>query len=147
MAAAPTNLSQLNKVVVACLDGHRLKGYLYNFSAMKDYFDLLPQDNPLHERGTRIELKGIKAVFFVRDFAGNRDRKRNNSADQKKHGRKIEVTCRDGEVMLGMTEGYNPQKIGFFMFPVDEDDNNIRAFVVNKNVAAVKWANEPPASR
>jgi small nuclear ribonucleoprotein (snRNP)-like protein len=141
MAAAPTNLSQLNKVVVACLDGRRLKGYLYNFSALKDFFDLLPQENPLQERGTRVDLKDIKAVFFVRDFTGSPDRKRNNSADSKKHGRKIEVSCKDGEVMVGMTEGYNPQKLGFFMFPIDEDDNNIRAFVVNKNVTKVKWVN------
>jgi small nuclear ribonucleoprotein (snRNP)-like protein len=140
MAAAPGNLSQLNKVVVACLDGRRLKGYLYNFSALKDFFDLLPQENPLHERGIRVDLKDIKAVFFVKDFAGSRERKRNDPGDSKKHGRKIEVTCKDGEIMVGMTEGYNPQKLGFFMFPVDEDDNNARLFVINKNVALVKWA-------
>jgi small nuclear ribonucleoprotein (snRNP)-like protein len=140
VATAPSNLSQLNKVVVGCLDGRRLKGYLYNFSALKDCFSLLPQENPLHERGIQILLKDIKAIFFVKDFAGSRDRKRNNSGDSKKHGRKIEVTCKDGEIMIGMTEGYNPQKLGFFLFPLDEEDNNIRAFVINSNVAKVKWA-------
>lgn len=134
-----SNSSQVNRVVVACLDGQRLKGYVYNFSALKDSFDLVPQENPRQERGTRIDLKNIKAVFFVKDFAGSPDRKRNHAGDSKKHGRKIEVTCKDGEVMVGMTEGYNPQKLGFFMFPVDEDDNNIRVFVVSKNVTDVKW--------
>lgn len=140
MAASPINSSQLNRVVVACLDGQRFKGFVYNFSALKDFFDLLPQENTKQERGTRIDLKDIKAVFFVKDFVGSRDRKRNNTGDSKKHGRKIEVTCKDGEIMVGMTEGYNPQKLGFFMFPIDEDDNNIRVFVISRNVANVKWA-------
>lgn len=140
MSSNPQIVSQLNKVVVACMDGRRLKGYAYNFSPLKDEFDLLPPENALHERGTRIKLKDVKAIFFVKDFVGNRDRTRNNSGQTTGHGRRVEVKCKDGETMVGMTEGYNPQKIGFFMFPVDEADNNIRAFVVNQNVDAVKWA-------
>jgi len=139
MTTAPNSLSQLNKVVVACIDGRRLKGYLYNFSALKDFFDLLPQENPLQERGSRIELNSVKAVFFVKDFIGNSDRARSDCKDSKKHGRKIEVKCSDGETLVGMTEGYNPQKLGFFLFPVNDADNNIRAFVINKNVVAAKW--------
>ena len=138
--AAPSSVSQLNKVVVACLDGRRLKGYVFNFSALKDFFDLLPQDNPLQERGNRIDFKDIKAIFFVKDFVGVPDHHRNNDAESSKHGRKIQVKCRDGETMVGMTEGYNPQKLGFFMFPVDEEDNNVRIFVVNKNIVQAKWA-------
>ncbi len=139
MSVAPISLSQLNKVVIALMDGRRLKGYLFNFSALKDSFDLLNIDNPLQERGTRIELKDVKAIFFVKDFTGNPDRHRDGAADPKRHGRKVAVKCKDGETMIGTTEGYNPQKLGFFMFPVDEEDNNIRIFVVNKNVNTVKW--------
>lgn len=137
--SAPTSLSQLNKVVVACMDGRRLKGYLYNFSALKDFFDLLPQENPLNTRGCHVDLKNVKAVFFVKDFVGSPERQQNNSAASDKHGRRIAVTCKDGEVMIGMTEGYNPQKLGFFMFPVDDTDNNIRVFVINMNIVGVKW--------
>ncbi len=137
--SAPTSLSQLNKVVVACMDGRRIKGYLFNFSALKDSFNLLPTDNPLQERGTRVDLKDVKAIFFVKDFTGNPGRQRQDSADPNRHGRKVAVTCKDGEVMMGTTEGYNPQKPGFFMFPADEADNNVRIFVVNKNIISVKW--------
>jgi small nuclear ribonucleoprotein (snRNP)-like protein len=139
VSASPTNLGQLNKVVVAFVDGRRLKGFLYNFSALKDSFDLLPQENPVQSRGERIELNAVKAIFFVKDFTGNRDRSRTASGDSKAHGRKIEVQCHDGETMVGTTEGYNPQKLGFFMFPASEDDNNIRAFVINKNVVKTRW--------
>lgn len=139
MATAPSNLSQLNKAVVAFLDGRRLKGYLYNFSALKTFFDLLPQENPLLERGTRIDFGEVKAIFFVRDFVGNAGRQRVTAVDPKKHGRKIQVACKDGEILVGMTEGFNPQKPGFFLFPISEQDNNLRAFVINKNVTSVKF--------
>ena len=73
MATPPRTLDRLNKVVVAYLDGRRLKGYVYNFSALRDSFHLLPQENPLQERGAEVALKDLKAVFFVKDFIGNRE--------------------------------------------------------------------------
>lgn len=38
--ATPDILDNRNKAVVAFLDGRRLKGYIYNFSAQKDRFRL-----------------------------------------------------------------------------------------------------------
>ncbi len=129
----PQTVDQLNKVVVAYLDGRRLKGYVYDFSALKDSFTLLPQENPLQEKGKRVEMKDLKAVFFVKDFQGTPGYHEDPSADAQLHGRKIEVTCRDGEKLVGKTEGFNPQKIGFFMFPADPKSNNLRIFVINRN--------------
>ena len=54
-------------------------------------------------------------------------------------GRKIEVIFRDGETILGKTEGYNPPKLGFFMVPGDPASNNIRVFVINKNAKEVRF--------
>jgi hypothetical protein len=53
------------------------------------------------------------------------------------HGRKVEVTFQDGEKMAGTTEAYNPQKLGFFLFPADTESNNTRVFIVNSNVQKV----------
>jgi hypothetical protein len=39
----------------------------------------------------------------------------------------------------GTTQGYNPTKLGFFMFPADGGDNNMRVFVVNRNAVRVKF--------
>jgi len=87
-----------------------------------------------------VEFKNVKAVFFVTDFIGNRERKPNPLAEESlKHGRKIEVTCADGERLVGTTVAYNPQKLGFFMFPANSDCNNLRIFVVNRNALGVRF--------
>ena len=129
----------MNKVVVACLDGRRLKGYVYDFSALKESFNLVPQEDPLHEKGAHVEMKDLKAVFFVKDFIGNSEYHEDPLAESPMHGRKIEVTFHDGEKFVGKTEGYNPQKLGFFMIPGDVKCNNERIFVVNKNARQVRF--------
>ncbi len=139
MGTPATTPTQLNKVVVACRDGRRLKGFVYSFSPLKDSFQLLPEENPLQARGTKVETRDLKAIFFVKDFLGNREYQECAPADPPMHGRKIEVTFRDGEKIAGKTEGYSPQKLGFFMFPADPSSNNVRIFVVNLNTSQVKF--------
>jgi len=130
---------QANKVVVAFLDGRRLKGYSYDFSPLKDTFNMLPELNTLQEKGIKVAMKDLKAVFFVKDFVGNSAYQEKSQADSHGHGRRIEVSFRDSEKIQGRTEGYNPQKPGFFMFPEDPESNNIRIFVVSKNAQQVRF--------
>jgi hypothetical protein len=139
MATPPRGPDQANKVVVAFLDGRRMKGYIYDFSAMKEFFNLLPALNTLQEQGAKVLMKDLKAVFFVKDFQGQPEYRDKGVMDERAHGRKIEVTFGDGEVILGKTEGYNPQKPGFFMFPGDAGSNNTRIFVVTRNVQKVRF--------
>ena len=131
-------MSSANRVVVACMDGERRKGFVFNFSALRDSFRLFPEANSPQSAGVDLDLRDVKAIFFVKDFSGNRERKDSYASMDGAHGRRIEVTCRDGEQILGTTEAYNPKKLGFFMFPADRDSNNVRIFVVNANVSAVK---------
>ncbi len=139
MATPPRAPEQENKVVIAFVDGRRLKGYVYDFSALKDSFNVLPPDKRLHEHGIKVLMKDLKAVFFVKDFLGNPDYHDKDIVDEHIHGRKIEVSFRDGETIVGKTEGYNPQKLGFFMVPGDPASNNIRVFVINKNAQKVRF--------
>jgi len=139
MATTPRAPEQANKVVVAFLDGRRLKGYVYDFSALKDSFNVLPADKPLQEHGVKVLMQDLKAVFFVKEFWGNSQYHDQPIVDEHIHGRKIEVAFRDGEKILGKTEGYNPQKLGFFMVPGDPASNNIRVFVVNRNAQQVRF--------
>ena len=104
---------------------------------MKDTFNMLPALNTLQEKGIKVVIRDLKAVFFVKDFVGNSAYQEKSETDSHAHGRKIEVSFRDGEKIQGKTEGYNPQKPGFFMFPEDPDSNNIRIFVVSKNAMQV----------
>jgi hypothetical protein len=47
MTHPPSSANQANKVVVAFLDGRRAKGRVFNFSAIKESFDLfLPEEGP-----------------------------------------------------------------------------------------------------
>ena len=50
-------------------------------------------------------------------------------------GRKVQVEFSDGETIVGTTQGYQPDRPGFFVVPVDPKSNNDRCFVV---MAAVK---------
>lgn len=139
MGTPPQSLEHLNKTVVAFLDGRRQRGYTYDFSPMRDSFNLLPADNPLQGHGEKLFLRDLKAIFFVRDFVGNKDAQDTPDLDLPGHGRKIEVHFQDGETLLAKTEGYNPQKIGFFVFPLDPKSNNLRIFVIIKNARQIKF--------
>ena len=135
----PKHVGNLNKVVVAFLDGSRLKGYVFNFSMAKDSFDLLPEENPLRERGKRVQIKDLKAVFFVKDFAGAGGSKEDAIAGPPVHGKIIEVTFRDGEKIIGQTDSYNPQRLAFFIVPPGPKSNNQRILVVHKNAVLVRF--------
>jgi hypothetical protein len=50
----------------------------------------------------------------------------------------VEVTFKDGEVLVGSTLGYDPNRQGFFVFPADPKGNNIRAYVVSSAVVKVR---------
>jgi len=130
--------SQVNKVVVAFLDKRRLKGYVFNFSALRESFRLYPEPTSRQGEGTDVLIKELKAVFFVKDFVGNPDYHESYDVNPTAHGRKIEVQFGDTETIVGLTEAYNPQKIGFFVFPADPNSNNLRIFVVNKNTCKIR---------
>jgi hypothetical protein len=138
MVDPPISAGKMNRAVVAFLDGQRLKGYILNFSPLKDSFKLFPNEPTQKQPGSDIFIKDLKAIFFVKDFAGNPDYKKAPRDDGPKHGRKIGVTFKDGEELSGTTEAYNLQKLGFFMFPLGKDGNNLRVFVINRNVRQVK---------
>jgi 6-phosphogluconate dehydrogenase (decarboxylating) len=131
-------LDRQNKVVVAFLNGERTRGCVYDFSPLKESFNLVPQEDTLQGQGTKVEMKDLKAVFFVKDFSGNSEYHESLRADAHMHGRKIEVTFVDGEKVVGTTEGYNPQRLGFFVIPGDPKSNNTRIFVVTKNTRQIR---------
>ena len=128
------------KVVARYIDGRIIKGLSQDFFPNKDRFHVSPVNKPSGET-VEILLKGLKAVFFVRDFAGDaqyNERKEYNQGD-KPSGRKIEVTFKDGEVLVGTTLGYDPNRPGFFLFPADPKSNNIRVFAVTTAVKKVRY--------
>jgi hypothetical protein len=128
------------KVVARYIDGRVAKGLSQDFFPNKDRFHIYPADKASGET-VEILLKEMKAVFFVRDFVG--DSKYNERKEyvegEKPSGRKIEVTFKDGEVLVGTTLGYDPSRPGFFLFPADPKSNNVRVFAVTTAVKKVRF--------
>jgi uncharacterized protein DUF6982 len=137
--ATATNLDLRSKAVVAYLDGRRLKGYIYNFSTQKDRFRLFLEQDTRQREGTDVQMKDLKAIFFAKDFLGNPEYKEFQTLNAVAQGRKAEVEFQDGERIVGTTDAYHPQKIGFFIVPADPRSNNLRVFVVTKNARQIRW--------
>ena len=127
------------KIVVRYVEGQMLKGYTQDFSATRSQFSLWPSITAgAHER-VIVPLARLKGVFFVRDFAGNPGYVERDSTSGPQHGRRIEVTLVDDEVIVGRTLSYRHDGHGFFVFPADPLANNIRIFVVSTSVRQVRF--------
>ena len=133
------------KVVVKFKDGKILKGWTANISPNKEVFYLY-KHKELREKDKKdiieVRLSSLRAVFFVKSHKGNKDYKKVRTfKGQPKvtpSQRKIIVTCKDGEKIYGTTLGYNPNRRGFFIFPIDPKDNNERIFINQKVVKSVE---------
>ena len=127
------------KVVVRYADGVMLKGFTQDFLPNKDRFHIHPADKAAGE-AKEVLVKELKAVFFVHDFAGDSkyEERKVFLEGEKASGKKVEVMFKDGEVVVGSTLGYDPNRPGFFVFPVDPKSNNIRIFVVSLAVKNVR---------
>ena len=121
-----------NKVVVHYLDGKIIKGQTIDFLPTKPTFHVSLIDAPPNTPPLEINISGVKAIFFVKDYLGNSKREEilGFSVDKPAIGRKIKVTFRDGEVLVGTTQGYDASRPGFFIIPADPDSNNDRCFIV-----------------
>jgi hypothetical protein len=125
-----------NRVVIRYRDGRVLKGTVSDFSPARDGFHLATADGAMRP----VDRQELKAVFFVRDFDGDRRRPRSNvfPAGRPVVGRKIAVRFADGEVLVGTTVGYRPERPGFFLVPADPESNNQRCFVVAAATSEVR---------
>ena len=128
------------KVVVRYVDGRILKGYTQDFFPNKDRFHL-HADPEAPRKGTEIFVKDLKAVFFVRDFAGNPQyhERKVHLTEEEFQGHIVEVTFADGEILVGSTLGYDPKRQGFFLVPLDPESNNIQIFTVKRAVKNVRY--------
>ena len=79
-----------------------------------------------------IRTADLKALFFVKDFAGDSEHVEGNEFDSENPpaGSRIRVVFLDGEVLVGTTTDYQPDRQGFFLVPADVSSNNERCYVV-----------------
>lgn len=132
---------EASKIVARFLDGKMVKGYTQNFFPNRPVFHVLPMDAASRTEPVEIQVNELKAVFFVRDFVGNKgyDERKGLAPWEKVQGRLIEVTFKDGEVLVGSTTGYDLKRPGFFFFPIDPKSNNIKAYILSSAVRGVRF--------
>jgi hypothetical protein len=121
----------MKQVVAHYRDGRIVKGVTSDFLPAKDRFHLLPAGSEPGAPPIEVLISSLKAVFFVFDLKGFPEHKKSNVFDRPLPGRKIRVVFADGEVMTGTTNGYDPRRTGFVLFPADIASNNDRCFVVS----------------
>jgi hypothetical protein len=132
-------MTETNKVVVRYLDGKVLKGTTEDFFPNRPAFHLRPLGG---SEVLDIRCRDLKAVFFVKDFAG--DPKRREAAGYERatsdisRGKKIAVRFKDGELICGYTLTYMPERSGFFITPADPASNNLRAYVLTHAAREVR---------
>jgi len=122
----------MNQVVARYQNGRVLKGFTNDFLPTKSSFHVTPVDAP----GTwpvDISVPELKALFFVKDFVGNSDYNdcKEFEPSRSPSGRRINVVFKDGETLVGTTQGYQPGRPGFFLVPADPQSNTERCFVVS----------------
>ena len=115
-----------NKVVAKFKDNTVLKGKTSNFFPNKAKFHL----EEINGKIVEISIEELKAIFFVKDFEGDKNRTDNYNDEIAAGGKKIKVIFFDGETVIGYTLGYSPNRQGFYITPADLQGNNQRIFVV-----------------
>ena len=131
-----------NLVVARYRDGKLVKGVTYDFGPSKKVFHVnSPEGNG--KKIFTVSLAELKAVFFVKSFEGRQDHPpvkepSKEGADGTGTIIKMKITFFDDETLIGTTQGYDPGRPGFFVVPLEKDDNNFRVFVISSAVKQVE---------
>ncbi|MEO5988090.1 MAG: hypothetical protein ABIU54_12610 [Candidatus Eisenbacteria bacterium] len=122
---------ETNRVVARFTDGTMVKGTTEDFFPNRPMFHLHVSGDP---KVQVVSCAKLKAVFFVKDLAGNpqRDEVVDFTGEEVgvHQGRRIAVQFKDGEMIAGHTVGYTSERSGFFITPSDPQSNNLRIYVL-----------------
>jgi len=130
------------KVVAHFLDGHLLKGFALDFRLSRRDFLLRSRGVEELEAAIPVRVTGLKALFFVKEFDGDRAyRELRDAARPSLLGRRVRVRFRDGEVLRGTTPSLELGGAGFFLVPLDPRSNNRRIYVVATNAVQCCFEN------
>jgi len=124
-----------NKVVARFKDNTLMKGTTSDFSPNKKEFHLKLMNGEI----VPIDVEKLKALFFVKDLEGNKDHKEEYADAVPGGGRKVRIEFNDGETVIGFSQGYSPNRPGFFVIPADAQSNNERFYVVSSATRQVSF--------
>ena len=131
----------MNQVVARFLDGRTLKGQTNDFLPAKNMFHVADDTALPGTKPVEVRVPELKALYFVKSLGGDPKHQKTNAFPTQAAipGRKVRVLFKDGEVLLGTTQGYQPDRPGFFLLPADPQSNNERCFVVMSAAESVTF--------
>ena len=131
-----------NKVVARFRNGTSLKGYTHDFTPMKESFHMTCEGEAVRV----VQVADCKAIFFVKSLEGDKDYSEKKRFDEinssSLRGLKIKIEFYDGEIIRGVSLGYNKTRKGFYIIPLDPGCNNERIYVVAASVKDVKLGSQ-----
>ena len=127
-----------NRIVVKFKNRSVLKGKTNDFFPNRNRFHMELTDGSIRD----IVVEDLKAIFFVKDFEGNKDHKDSYNDVISNAGRKTKVKFKDGEIIYGYTLGYSPDRQGFYLTPADLGGNNERIFIVTSATENVQFVSK-----
>jgi hypothetical protein len=146
MEEKPQTIPKVQNLVVARYrDGKMIRGVTHDFGPQKKVFHV----STIEKHGRTVDgkifeipLSELKAVFFVKSLAGRQGPPSLKGLMEEKLETpglmKVRITFSDGEILVGTTHGYTPEREGFFIIPLERDSNNLRIFIVSSAVKKVE---------
>jgi hypothetical protein len=128
-----------SRIVIRYNSGQLHKGFTQNFMPTKGFVHVSPEPVVKPDNKVAVPFTDLKAVFFVKDLEGNPGYTEAKTLDPSARGRRVSVTFRDGEELVGTTVNYNSSAPGFFVQPADPESNNERVFVVAQAVGRLRF--------
>ncbi len=123
------------KMIAKFKDGSIIKGTSRDFSSTKASFHMKSIEGGIFI----LNVADLKAIFFVKEFDGNRERKKEYKDVRIWDGKKVQVEFTDGEVITGYTMHYNVNRPGFFLIPGDLQSNNEEIYVITSAIKDVTF--------
>jgi len=136
-----------DKLVAHFKDGGVARGFSRDFRPDGEVFHLMSWEGDVTS-SRKIHVDQLKALFHVKTWGrpsrhGERRKEFPSPPGQKekaeeKAARTI-VEFYDGEEIWGYADGYHSPTPGFFLTPVDPDDNNRKIFVVRSSMVNIQF--------
>lgn len=136
-----------NYVVARYRDGRMVKGITYDFGPQKKGFHVVLLEGEAEKQGDKVQevlFSELKAVFFVKSLEGRRGPPslkgllEEEGEEESPNFLKVKVTFFDGETLVGTTYGFNPEREGFFVIPMERESNNLRIFVISGAIKSIE---------
>jgi len=134
-----------NLVVARYRDGKMIRGVTHDFGPQKKVFHVSTIERygrTVNGKVFEIFLSELKAVFFVKTLEGRQGPPSCEGLMEEKLDApglmKARITFFDGEILVGTTQGYTPEREGFFVVPLERDSNNLRIFIISSAVKKVE---------